>query len=109
MVVGVPLALCVEGDEEEVRTLELVQHAHRARSVGEGVAEGGAKALEHGGMEQETPHLFGEACQDLRAQVVDDMAVVAGERLDEIVRVCPAANGERRKVETGRPSLGELA
>ena len=109
MVVAVPLALRVEGDKEEVRALELAQHEHRAGSVGDGVAEGGREPLEHGSMEQETPHLLGEAGQDLRAQVVDDMAVVAGKRLDELVRVCLAPDAERRKVETGRPSLRELA
>lgn len=59
-------------------------------------------------MEEEAPHLPGEVGQHLRAQVVDDMAVVARKRLDELVRACPAADGKRRKVETGRPSLREL-
>ena len=34
-------------------------------------------------MEQETPHLLGEPGQHLRAEIVDDMTVVARERLDE--------------------------
>src|SRR5439155_704587 len=63
---------------------------------------------EHRRLEQEAPHLLGKAGEHLRAQVVDDVAVVARKGLDELVRACPAADGKRREVETGRPSLREL-
>ena len=64
--------------------------------------------MEHARVEQEAPRLLGQAGQHLRAQVVDDVAVVACKRLDELVRAGPATDRERRKVQTGRPSLRQL-
>ena len=108
VVVAIPLALRVERDEEEVRALELAQHQHRAGPGGHGVAEWGTEALEHGRLEQEAPHVLGKAGEYLCAQVVDNVPVVAREGLDELVCVLASPKGQRREVETSRPSFGQL-
>src|SRR5256885_1231210 len=65
MVVAVPLALRVERDQEEVRTFQLVEDRHRARPVGDCVAERRAEASEDRRLEQEAPRVLGKAGQHL--------------------------------------------
>ena len=72
------------------------------------VAQRRTEPLEDRGGEQEVVDLGGLARQHLGRQVVDDVALVAGERLDELVSVVSSPQREGRQVETGRPALGPL-
>jgi len=59
-------------------------------------------------VQQEPPNLRGLPGQHLTAEVVDDVAVVARERLDEAAGVGPVAQRQRGQVQGGRPALGAL-
>ena len=50
--------------------------------------------------------MLGLALQDLLDQVVDDVAVVAGEAGDEAGDVVAALHRQRRQLEGGDPALG---
>jgi hypothetical protein len=65
VMVTVPSPLVVQGDDEEVVPLQPLQHLLPIIAAGEGVAQRGAHALQHGSPEQELPHAFGLAFQDL--------------------------------------------
>jgi hypothetical protein len=112
VVVAVPPPLVVQGDDEEVLPLEGVQHRPAARSTGQGVAEAAGQLVEHRGVEQELPHLVRLPVQHLLQQVVQNEAVVAGERIDEggrpvrIARLGAPARRQRGQLQADRPSLG---
>jgi hypothetical protein len=109
VVVAIPLAFGVERDEEEVRGLELPQKAPGVVPIGDGVAKWGAEAIEDGRLQQEGADLLGLAGQHFGAQVVNDVAVIAGEVLDERVGVGSPSQGERREIEPGHPPFRAIS
>ena len=50
----------------------------------------------------------GLAGENLRGQIVDDVAVISGERVDEFVGVFSAAQRQCRQIQARRPSFGPL-
>ena len=82
MVVAEPAALVVEGDDEQVLALELLEHLRRVIAFEHGVAELRAHALENGGLKQELELRRLDAVELLGSQIVRDEAVVAAERGD---------------------------
>jgi hypothetical protein len=111
VMVPVPGALVVQGYEEEIASLELLQQACAVDAGRDRVTKTPSHLVENGGPQQEVANLVGLACQDLVGEVVDDEAVAPLERLDEIrYRVCllDSAEGKRRELEAGDPALGTL-
>jgi hypothetical protein len=108
VVVAVPLAARVERNEEEVLLLQAGERLGGALLRERCVAEGRREPLENRGADEERPQLARLALEHLRHEVVDDVAVVAGERLDERMRVSPAAERERGQVKAGSPPLRTL-
>ena len=80
MVVAEPRAPVVEGDDEQVLVLELLEHLRRVVALEHRVAEGAAHAVENGGPKQEVELGRADAGELLGPQVVRDEAVVAAER-----------------------------
>ena len=76
MVVAIPLAAVVERDQEQVPSIERLQHGLAAVLAGDGIAQWAAQPAQDGGLQQEAPDLVGLTLQDLLGQVVDDVAVV---------------------------------
>jgi hypothetical protein len=107
-VIAIPLALVVERVEKEIRSLDPVEHSARSGCLSHVVAERAAEAFEDRGLEQETLDGRFLALEHLRAEVVDDLAVVARECLDERMAVAAAPQRQRREIETGGPPFGPL-
>ena len=91
MVVAVPLPSLVERDEEEIRVLGPLEKPPRCRRPSHHVAERRGEPREDGGLPQEGPDLVRESFENVVLQVVGDVAVVAGQRLDHrmLVRRVP--------------------
>ena len=106
VVIAVPVASIVEGDEEQVRAVELLQRRSPVGAQGDGVAQPAGEAVEHRGLQEERSDRFGLAVEHLLDEVVDDEAVVAGEVLDEPVDVVAALQRQRRELERSDPALG---
>ena len=83
VVVAVPLASVVERDQERVRPLDVSQHRRRARSVDHLVAQRGAEPVQDRRCQHEGAGLCGLAGKNLSGQIVDDVAVISGEGVDE--------------------------
>ena len=79
MVIAIPLAAVVERDQEQVPSLQRLQHGLAAVLAGDGIAQWAAQPVQDGGLQQEAADILGLALQDLLDQVVDDVAVVPGE------------------------------
>jgi hypothetical protein len=106
VVIAVPLASVVEGDDEDVAALEGFQHRFAAGLAGDGIAKGAVHPLEDGGLQQEGPDRGGLALQDLFDQVVDDVAVITGKIADEAGNVVPPLHRQGRQLQGGYPALG---
>jgi hypothetical protein len=81
MVVAVPLAASVERDEEQVRSVDLLEHSSRVCALENIVTYSSRQAIEHRSPNQEFPELVGKRSKSLVVQVVGDQAVVPGETL----------------------------
>ena len=106
VVVAIPPAAVVERDQEQVPSVQRLQHGLAAVLPGDGIAQRAAQPVQDGGLQQEGPDTVGLTLQDLLDQVVDDVAVIAGEAGDEAGDVVSTLHRERRQLERGDPALG---
>jgi hypothetical protein len=107
-VVAVPLTARVERHEQLAALLERVHDPGGVLAAAHGVAQWRGEALEDRRLRHERTRLGIEARQHLAGEIVDDVAVVARERVDERARVAGGAQRQRREVHRRRPSLGAL-
>jgi hypothetical protein len=108
VVVAVPLALAVERDEEEVRALDAPQHLGRVVAPGDGVAQRRAQPIQDARAQQELPHVRRLPVEHLVGEVVDDVAVVAGEARHGRRGIVASAQSQSGEVQAGGPALGAL-
>ena len=104
--VAIPAAAVVERDQEQVPSIERLQHGLATALAGDGIAQRAAQPVQDGGLQQEAPDLFGLTLQDLLDQVVDDVAIVPGEALDEAGDVVSTLHRKRRQLECSDPPFG---
>ena len=85
-------------------------HEHLAPVVatGDRVTQRPGQPVEHRGLQQEAANRVGLVPQHLLDQVVDDVAVVAGEAGDEAAGVLASVERQRRQLERRDPPLGPL-
>ena len=106
VVVSVPVTRGVEGYQEQVVALDPFESRRGHLALQQGVAQRAAQPAQYGGPEQEGAQIRRLAIEHLSAQVVHDVAVVAGERPDERGRVGAALQRQGGEVEPGGPALG---
>jgi len=97
VMVAVPGALVVEGNDEQIATLELFQHAPAVVAGRDGIAETPGEVVEDGGAEQEVADRSRLAREDFVGEVVDDEAVAPCERLDEVRHVLVLTDATQRE------------
>ena len=102
--VPVPLAVVVEGDDEDIRVLERLKPPRGVGALEHVVAKRPAHPIEDGGPREELELASTEPREMLGAQVVGDEPVVSSER-DERVDVSWLLHRQRREVEAGDPPL----
>ena len=106
VVVAPPAADLVQGDQEQVAPLQLLQQPLAVGPAGDGVAQRSREPLQHRGLEQEPHRRLGLAVQDLLGQVVEHVAVAAGEAGHEAAGVVAVVQRQGGQLEPGRPALG---
>ena len=106
LVVPVPLAPVVEGDQEEIGALELGEPLGRPALAGDRIAERSGERVENRGLQKEVAPACVERAEDDLREVVDDVAVRAVESRHEPVGIGRVTQRERRQVDPGRPTLG---
>ena len=105
VVIAVPLATSVEWNEEQIRPLDPGKRLAAPRSVGHGVAQRRAEPGQDRGLQQEALDLRLEGREDLLAEIIDEMPVVAGELQERgtLIRLRPEP--EHREVDGRDPTL----
>ena len=106
VVVAVPLAAVVERDQEQVPSIQRLEHGLAAVPAGNGIAERAAQPVQDGGLQQEVPDVIGLALQHLLDQVVDDVPVIPREAGDEAGDVVAPLHRQRRQLKRGDPPFG---
>ena len=97
LVEAVPLAVPVEGDEEQVRALDLGEHRRGAVGLQHCVARGAGHLVEHGCAEQEEAHLLADRGEDVVRDVLEQVPGVAGEVEHEGVGILLVLQEDRRQ------------
>ena len=92
VVVAVPLARRIKGNDEQVASLESFQRLLPVGAAGQCVTQRAAQLSQYGGVEEELARLVRLAAQYLFHEIVEDEAVAAGERLDEGSRIVLTAH-----------------
>ena len=106
VVVAPPAAHLIQRHHEQPGPFGLLQQRLAARPAGDRVAQLPRQPLQHRGLQQELAHLLTLALEHLLGQVVQDIAVAAGERGDEAVDVGLPAQRQASQLQPGRPALG---
>ena len=106
VVVAVPLATVVERDDEQVRSLQRLEHRLARRLARDGIAERSRETTEDRRVQQETADLRRLAVEHLVGEVVDDEAIVACEVGDERGDVVTALQRQGGELQRGDPSFG---
>ena len=88
------------------RALQGLQAGLAPRLASDGLAQRTIQALEDGCLEQEGAHMLGLALQNLFNQVIHDIAVIAGEGLDEPGNIVLTLHRKRGQLQTGNPAFG---
>ena len=106
LVVPVPLASTVERDDEQVPAFQLFQRPAGPPPPDDGVAQRAGHPLEDRRSGEERHLGARHPVEELGAEVVVDVAVVAGERHRGLGPRAPGLHRQRRQVQTGGPALG---
>ena len=105
-VVAPPAAHLIQRDQEQPGPFGLLEQRLAALAAGDGVAQRAAEPLEDRGLPQERAQLRVLPLEYLFGQVVQDVAVAAGERGHESGGIVVSAQGQRGQLQPGRPALG---
>jgi hypothetical protein len=105
VVVAIPPALVVKGDQEEVAAIQPLQDCPTITASGDGIAKGSRQPVEDGCLEQEGPNVLGLAREHLVGEVVDDVTIVAREGRDEGGGVGSPLHRQGRELERRDPAL----
>ena len=106
VVVAPPAAHLIQRHQEQPGPFGLFQQRLAAGPAGDRVAQLPRQPLQHRGLQQKRAHLLTLVLEHLLGQVVQDIAVAAGERGDEAVDVGLPAQRQARQLQPGRPALG---
>ena len=106
-VIAVPSPFRIQGNEEEVGALEMLEGflARSRGNGGNGVAERAAEPVQDGRAEQEPHQVFGLTAKDLLHEEVRHERVAPGEGLDELAGLLPSPEGDRGKLQARGPAL----
>ena len=101
-------AFVVHGDDEEVLSLQTIQHRGAVGAVGESIAERSGELVEHRGVEEEADDIVGLVLEYLTDEKVGDVAIGSRERTDELGWIGFVAHGKRSELHARGPPLGSV-
>jgi len=104
-VVAEPSAVGTQRRHERVLALEPSQRLLPVAPPGDRIRELPREHVGDGGLQQEVAQLRRLLCQHLCQQEARDGRVVAGEVIDERLRLIVGAQRQRREPQSGRPAL----
>ena len=93
VVIAIPLARAVERNDKQVALLQRQQERVAIRTSGDGIAQRGRHAIKQGGLQQKVLDVGGLALDDILHEVIQDMAIAAGERFQQPRHIVTAAQG----------------
>ena len=103
LVIAKPEPPAIQGGQERVGILELVQHAFGAFAAGEKIGQRTTHTLEHRGAQQHLAHFRRLAIQDLRQQIRRHVSLAAREFGDEAPRVRMVRERNGDQPQPGNP------
>ena len=106
LMVAPPAPDLVQGDQEQIRPLQPLQHLLAPGSAGDRITQRPTQPLQHTGRQQKLAHQRGLAVQDLGGQIVQDRTVAAREAGHEPGRVGVVAQRQPGQLEAGGPAFG---
>ncbi|MDT4820486.1 hypothetical protein FQZ97_536290 [compost metagenome] len=106
MVVTEPLALLVQGNDEELLALQAHQHVQAIAAAGQGVAQVGAEFVQHRGLFEELLQGRRQAVEHVLGQVVGNVALGAAQAGEEGRAVGMPRQGQAGQMQGGDPALG---
>ena len=86
MMIAIPAALLIQGNEEQVCGLQLSQHGLAICALRQPVTQLTRHPVQDRRLQQKGPHLFGLAAEHFRDQIIRNVMVAAGEGGNETRR-----------------------
>ena len=107
-VIAIPLARRIERDDEEIGVLQRRQQGAAVTPIGHGITQGRREPIEDGGLQQEVLHVGRLALKDFVDEVIQNIAIAAGKRLNQLPGVGVTAQRQGQQLQPGDPALGAL-
>ena len=105
VVVAVPVPLVVQRDHKQVRPLERFQHRLAPLLLCHRIAEWLAEAVQDRGVQEKLLQRRGLPCEHLVAQIVEHIAMAAGEGSEKPGDIGSAPEGERSQLQASNPAF----
>ena len=106
VMIAPPAAHLIQRHQEQARPLHLLQQRLTACPAGDRITERAAEAIKHRGLQQEVAHLLALLLEHFLGQVIQHVAVAAGERRDELRDIRLPAQRQGRQLQSRRPPFG---
>ena len=108
MVIAVPGAVTIKGDDEGVRLLETGEKSSTVSAPADGVAQTAVQAAQHRRSDHEITFIGGQRVEYLAHEVLGDLAVGSTEVVDEASDVVGPTQRDRCETQARRPTLRSL-
>jgi len=105
VVVAVPTSLVIQRDDKQVRPLEHFQHGLAPLLTRHRIAERSAQALQETGAQQKRLHRLRLPREHLFREVVEHIAMAAGEGREKLRDIRSALQRERGQLQAGNPAF----
>ncbi len=106
MVIAIPLALVIEGNHEQILSLQRFHRLFAVILARHSIAQWAAQSVENRGLQQEIADPFTLALQHFLDEIVQHKTVATGESLHKTAGVCLPLHGKGGHLQTGNPAFG---
>src|SRR4029453_2915714 len=103
-----PAFLGVQGNEEEIRVLQIAEDARRMAGLGEVITQRGRESVENRYIQHEIAEFVSLSTEHFFGEVFANEAVIAAEVMYEFAWVCSACQSQGGQVKACWPALGPL-
>lgn len=106
MVISEPLAMIIQGDQEQLIPLQAIQQVLAVTLPRQGIAQVGVELIEYRGLLEKALQVFRQTVENILGEIIGDIAFGAAEFGKKRRPVAVPLQGQHRQVQRGDPALG---
>ncbi len=104
--IAIPLPLAIQRDDKQISSLKVLKHELTVLLLHDSITEGRVESFQDGGREQKRLDLSWLLLQNHLGQVVQDVALLSADLLEQEERIGLLGQGKREHLQAHQPALG---